>query len=94
MQFGLDLENKKKRRLVYTVNPLPFSLMNFVFYFQDLSKETTKKYIEKMISKIIGINDDNFKVILELIYESHFFIKDNSDISSVSLREINRFGKI
>jgi len=68
--------------------------MNFVFYFQDLSKETTKKYIEKMISKLIGINDVNFKVILELIFESHFFIKDNSDISSVSLREINRFGKI
>ena len=50
--FGLTLRKKEKRKLVYTVNPLPYSLLNFVIYFNDLSKETTIKYIEKMNEKI------------------------------------------
>ena len=93
LQFGLNLRNSKKRKLVYTVNPLPFSLLNFVLDFKDLSKETTKKYIEVMIKKMIKKND-YIDIIEKLLEKSHLFIKEKSDISSVSLREINRFGKM
>ena len=93
LQFGLNLRNSKKRRLVYTVNPLNFSLMNFVLDFKDLTQETTKKYIESIIGKMIGRNK-YFEIIEKLVEKSHFFIKQKSDISGVSLREINRFGKI
>ena len=43
LQFGLSINNTKKRKLVYTVNPLPFSLFNFILDFKDFSEETTKK---------------------------------------------------
>ena len=91
--FGLNLRNKKKRKLVYTVNPMPDSLLNFILDFKDLTKETTKKYIDKIIKTMIG-NNEYYELIEKLIETSHFFIKEKSDISSVSLREINRFGKI
>jgi uncharacterized protein YcgL (UPF0745 family) len=35
-----------------------------------------------------------FELIENFLEMSHFFIKEKSDISSVSLREINRFGKM
>ena len=92
LQFGLNLRNIKKRKLVYTVNPLPFSLLNFVLDFNDLSPETTNKYIKEMIIKIIG-NNENFELMKNLIEKSHFFMKEKSDISLVSLREIDRYGK-
>ena len=95
LQFGLSYRNKKQRKLVYTVNPLPYSLLNFVLYFNDLSKETIKKYIEKAIENIkCQISSENKELIKLLVCESHFFIKEKGDISSISLREINRFGKI
>ena len=42
---SLDSKNK----LVYNVNPLPFSLLYYVFNFGNLGKEDEVKYIEKMI---------------------------------------------
>ena len=94
LQFGLSLRNKKKRKLVYTVNPLPYSMFNFVLYFNNLSKETTNKYIQKMNDNIIcEVSLKNRQLINELVSKSHFFIIEKGDISSVSLREINRFGK-
>ena len=71
-------------------------MINFVLYFNDLSKETTLKYIEKMNESIkceIEISSKNRELINKLVYDSHFFIINKGDISSVSLREINRFGK-
>ena len=97
LQFGLSIRNQKKRKLVYTVNPLPYSMINFVLYFNDLSKETTLKYIEKMNESIeckIEISSKNRELRNKLVYDSHFFIINKGDISSVSLREINRFGKL
>ena len=90
LQFGLNLRNTKKRKLVYTVNPLPFSLFNFVLDFKDLTKETTKKYIEIM-TKEMSRESEFIEKLLEM---SHFFVKEKSDISSVSLREIQRFNKM
>ena len=71
-------------------------MFNFVLYFNDLSKETTLKYIEKMNESIkceIEISSKNRELINKLVYDSHIFIIIIGDISSVSLREIKRFGK-
>lgn len=67
--------------------------MNFVLDFQDLTVETTQKYIEKMINEM-KIENEYFPIIQKLLITSHFFIKEKSDVSSVSLREINRFVNI
>ena len=94
LQFGLTMKNSKKRDLVYTVNPLPYSLLNFVLYFNDLSGETTLKYIQKMNETIkCKISLKTRELINKLVYKSHFFMTKKGDISSVSLREIQRFSK-
>ena len=56
-----------------------------------MTRETCIKYINIMIKKMIGENE---KLIEKLLIESHFFMKEKVYISCVSLREINRFGKI
>ena len=44
---------KKNLKLVYKVNPLPFSLLNFVFNFGKLTEEDEKSYIRNMVIKPI-----------------------------------------
>ena len=94
----------KKKNLVYTVNPLPFTLLNFVFNFGSLKEKDELEYIESMITGTANklfekLNDYKFlkekekiinieKVSVELCQK---YMKKNNDISIVSLREVNRF---
>ena len=92
-----------KGKLVYTVNPLPHSLLVYVFDFGNLSPKDEVKYINNMIQgPIDNINNNNIpikpfildnikKLAKDLISESQNFIRKNNDISAVSLREIRRF---
>ena len=97
--------SSNNKLLVYTVNPLPHSLLNFVFDFGKVSEENEKKYIKSIIKKSqneffdkyksASYNKDDFDKIYDLaikmIIESQNFIRDKNDVSSVSLREIRRF---
>ena len=47
-QDGLISNKEKVRSLVYSVNPLPHSLLNFVFDFGNLKKEDEEKCIRSM----------------------------------------------
>ena len=98
--IGLYDESKHLvRKLVYSVNPLPISLLNFVFDFGTPSKEDIKRYISNMVyqilKKIIPKNN-NFVKIMNItqnsIFDAQDFIKNNFEISSVSLREVRRWG--
>jgi hypothetical protein len=91
-----------KLNLVYTVNPLPHSLLNYVMDFGTLDEKDETKYIESMVKETINkncenlkINDDIKKQFLEYsinsIVECQKFLKDNNDVSAVSLREVRRF---
>ena len=91
---------QKVRNLVYTVNPLPLSLINYVFDFGNLKDEDEKKYIQKFVHSFLDnrfskSNNENYAKILDIIIEAvhtcQKFIRENSEISSVSLREIQRF---
>ena len=46
-------KESKERKLVYNVNPLPNSLLNFVFNFGNLTKNDEQSYIRNMIVKPI-----------------------------------------
>ena len=98
-------EKNKLNNLVYTVNPLPHSLLNFIFDFGSLKFEDEKKYIintivsllEKIIStyKIdISNNELNYlkNEIIDSIIICHEYLRSIFDQSSVSMREIRRFG--
>jgi len=98
-------EKNKLNNLVYTVNPLPHSLLNFIFDFGSLKPKDEKKYIKNtvisILSKIRGkiindINDNELNNItnetIECISICHDYIREIYDKSSVSMREIRRFG--
>ena len=99
-------EKSKLNNLVYTVNPLPHALLNFVFDFGSLLEKDEKKYINNTILSIIDkikreglINNINQKDLTKLTNEMiesivicHKFIREKYDSSSVSLREIRRVG--
>ena len=85
-----NYEEMDNEDLVYIVNPLPHSLLNYVFDFGALNKEDEKKYIIHMIKDIIEENDLS-EFTKELIYLAQNFIREKNGISSVSLREIRRF---
>ena len=99
-----DIKRIQNSNLVYTVNPLPHSLLNFVFDFGILTPEDEEDYIKCMIKESIekkfNENRGNFKdsdlkklinLTKDMIVICHKFIRDNYGISSVSLREIRRF---
>ena len=92
--------NEKTSLLVYTVNPLPHTLMNYIFNFSSLSEVEEREYIKSMIQQNITKyypDKENIecqkliKKTLDSICQCHNFIRRNYDASSVSLREIRRF---
>ena len=98
-------QNAKKKKLVYSVNPLKHSLLNYVFNFGSLKIDDEKKYIESMtkdvvmplLSKNYDIKNDNslcdelIQKIIDCVSLSQIFMKNNNDVSVVSLREVHRF---
>ena len=95
-------ESNKLNNLVYTVNPLPHSLLNFVFDFGSIQPNDEKKYISNTIIELIKkikknetITEDELKKItdemMQTIIICHSYIKEIYDESSVSMREIRRF---
>ena len=86
----VGLENTISRKLAYRVNPLPYRLLNFVFDFGYLTTDDEMKYISSMIQgrDFEGLSLNN---LTECILESQFFIKNISEASCVSLRDVRRF---
>ena len=95
-KVGLKIDNKENNNnmdlddLVYTVNPMSHSLLNYVFDFGNLESEDEKKYIKQMIKEVIT-EDELSYFTTELIFIAQNFIREKNGISSVSLREIRRF---
>ena len=104
--YNMKENENKLNNLVYTVNPLPHALLNFVFDFGSLQQDDEKKYIistiESLITTfqnegiIIDIDENELNNIKTEIVDSikicQDFIREKYDRSSVSLREIRRFG--
>ena len=99
-------KTQKKKTLVYTVNPLPHSLLNFVFNFGSLKGEDESKYIESMIKNEsnvlfremkdkIPLNEEDKNIFIDDMIECvklcQNYMKSKNDVSIVSLREVKRF---
>ena len=49
---GLKLEiSDNDQEMAYLVNPLPNSMLNYIFYFKSLEKSDVIKYIESIIGE-------------------------------------------
>jgi len=94
--YGRETDEKKDSvDLIYLVQPLPQSLLNFVFSFGALNPEDEKKYILSIIEKLFKKGEENLhEATKEVIFNCHKYLRDTFDTSVVSLREINRFVKI
>jgi len=95
----IDNEKHSVSNLVYSVNPLPHSLLNFVFDFGSPNEDDIKKYISNMVFEFLKDAIKEEDILYEIqdiaedsIFDAHEYIKNNFDISSVSLRDIRRLG--
>ena len=95
-------KRKNKNMLVYSVNPLPHSLLNFVLYFGRLKPLDEKEYIKSMVISTMELYSDYYKnnkkefddlifIQTECIFVAQNYLKKKNDVSIVSLREVNRF---
>ncbi len=92
---GYGRENENDKELVYLVQPLPQSLLNFVFSFGALNEEDEKKYIYSIIEKLFEKGEEELhEATKEVIFKCHNYLRNAFDTSVVSLREISRFCKI
>ena len=101
-----DINRAKNNDLVYIVNPLPHSLLNFVFDFGSLKDEDEKDYINCIIKETLENiyykrtpkkekEDEKLKrlklLASDMITAAQKYIRKYQDKSAVSLREIRRF---
>ena len=97
-------KNQKKKNLVYTVNPLPISLLNFVFNFGSLKEKDESIYIQSMLEistdelfsqikdqNVLNQKDNFIKKETECVHICQNYMKKNNDVSIVSLREVKRY---
>ena len=91
---GLSRSDDNENELVYLVQPLPQSLLYYVFSFGSINEEDEKRYIHSIIEPLFTKEE---KILHEMtrdaISESHKYLKKTYDPSVVSLREIARFKK-
>jgi energy-coupling factor transporter ATP-binding protein EcfA2 len=87
-----------EQKLVYTVNPLTYTQLYYIFNFGSLSAENEKKYITGIVEAEINeyINDKSLINKIKLLMIDTFtsaqsFIKDKNGKESVSMRETRKF---
>ncbi len=95
--IGLKL-NEGGEEMTYLVNPLPNSLLYYIFYFKSLDENDVKKYIESIIGEEFpkGENEESkntfFRnIAIDTIFKSHQYVRKINGKSSVSLRDLQRF---
>ena len=92
-KFGFSIYDDENR-LEYSVQPLPQSLLYYIFSFGPINEEDEKKYIYSILGNLF-IEDEKklHKDTRDAIYECHKFLREAYDHSVVSLRDITRFLK-
>ena len=91
---GLSLSQDNDDELVYLVQPLPQSLLYYVFSFGSIDEIDEKKYIHSIIKKLFTEEEkDLHEITTEAISKCHIYLRNTFDSSVVSLREIARFTK-
>ena len=91
---GLSLSDDIDNELVYLVQPLPQSLLYYVFSFGSIDDDDEKKYIHSIIEKLFTKEEQILhENTTEAISQCHRYLRNTFDPSVVSLREIARFSK-
>ena len=85
-------------KLVYTVNPLTYTQLYYIFNFGSLSQENEKKYITGIVEAEIdefvkdkSILNDIKNLMIDAFIKAQSFIKEKNGNESVSMRETRKF---
>ena len=91
---GLSFSDDNDDERVYLVEPLPQSLLYYVFSFGSIEDSDEEKYISGILEKLFTEDEkDLHKRTSEAISLCHRYLRNTFDPSVVSLREIARFSK-
>ena len=91
---GLSLSNDNEEELVYLVQPLPQSLLYYVFSFGSIDSKGEKKYIQSIIQKSFTEEENTLhNITRDVISACHIYLREKFVASVVLLREIARFSK-
>ncbi len=89
---GIKRANAQNRfaqnALMYTVNPLPDNIIEYVWDFGALTEIDYTKYIKNMLTRA---KIENVEMMTAMIIACHKYFGENEDKSSVSLRDVSRF---
>ena len=88
INVGLEVKERKHTLLVHTVLPIPQSLIEHIWDYGSLNKQDERSYIKNMIE---SLRFTQLELVCDLISASQQFIKSLEDVSSVSLRDVDRF---
>ena len=73
---GLSRDDDNENELVYLVQPLPQSLLYYVFSFGSINEEDEKKYIHSIIEKLFTEDEKKLhKLTGDAIFECHKLLR-------------------
>ncbi|CAF1067010.1 unnamed protein product [Rotaria sordida] len=84
-------------RLLYTVVPIPETMIEHIWDFGFLTPLAERKYIETIINQCensLAADKSWYSTIVTLICESQKYIRQIEDVSSVSLRDVVRYRQL
>ena len=91
---GFTLSDENDNELVYLVNPLPQSLLYYIFSFGSINEIDEKNYLHSIIGKLFTKEEKILhEVTGDAISQCHRYLREMYDPSIVSLRDITRFSK-
>lgn len=90
------LHSSTDRSLLYTVVPIPETMLEYIWDYGHLNESSERTYIETMLNECQHLSTHSllFKLTVDLLVESQKYFRDFEDVSSVSLRDIARFCRL
>ncbi|CAF3343766.1 unnamed protein product [Rotaria socialis] len=82
--------------LLYTVVPIPETMLEYVWDYGYLDDAIEQKYIRTMLHTCEKLTDytEWYNLVVVMISQSQKFFRDLEDVSSVSLRDVARFCRL
>ena len=92
-KISLTMGNLDSYKLLYTVHPLPETMLNYVWDFGTLSEKTEEKHIHAILKGIKTMSPQIIQLFSNVVSKAQKYFKDRESCS-VSLRDVQRYKTI